>query len=209
MAEFVIKLRDLEAGEKPYRFELSRSWLERALAGTDMSPPDDANPGIATVKAMLSGRDVLVRGEVDAEIAMTCARCLGPAVVPVHAPITALFTPAPSAPAAATSPAPTADAAAREGTAQRRARKPKPEPDDADVELSGDDLDREHFTGETIALDDLVRDQLLIEVPFNPLCREDCPGIAPERAPAPLESKADVIDPRFAPLLAIKLPNKE
>jgi uncharacterized protein len=45
-----------------------------------------------------------------------------------------------------------------------------------------DDADWEVFDGDRIVLDDLAREQILLDVPMNPLCAEDCGGI-------PLESR--------------------
>ena len=61
------------------------------------------------------------------------------------------------------------------------------------------------YDGETVVLDDLVRDELLLGVPMIPLCSEDCPGMSPapgSDAKAPSEKKD--IDPRLAPLMAFR-----
>lgn len=42
-----------------------------------------------------------------------------------------------------------------------------------------DDADWEIFEGERIVLDDLCREQILLDVPMSPLCREDCAGVQP------------------------------
>ncbi|MDW8361299.1 MAG: YceD family protein [Myxococcales bacterium] len=40
-----------------------------------------------------------------------------------------------------------------------------------------DDIDVETYRGEQIGLDALVREHILVEIPMQPLCRPDCPGI--------------------------------
>jgi uncharacterized protein len=45
------------------------------------------------------------------------------------------------------------------------------------VELSEADLDLSVFDGETINVDDLVTEELMLTVPDHILCREDCAGI--------------------------------
>lgn len=40
-----------------------------------------------------------------------------------------------------------------------------------------DDADWEVFEGDRIVLDDLCREQILLDVPMNPLCSPDCAGI--------------------------------
>lgn len=39
-----------------------------------------------------------------------------------------------------------------------------------------DDLGVERYQGDLIVLDELIRDSLILEVPMNPNCGDDCPG---------------------------------
>ncbi len=60
-----------------------------------------------------------------------------------------------------------------------------------------------HLDGETIDLEPLVRDAVLLALPLAPLCRADCPGPAPERFPTgpPDDEPAPTPrDPRWAAL---------
>jgi DUF177 domain-containing protein len=67
-------------------------------------------------------------------------------------------------------------ATVRRASKAPRSRRPAP-PREEDEEAA-DELDA--FDGETVVLDDAVREQILLEVPMNPLCREDCPGLCAE-----------------------------
>jgi uncharacterized protein len=49
----------------------------------------------------------------------------------------------------------------------------------AAVELDEPDLIVSIFDGETLDVDELVREQLLLSVPDYSLCREDCQGLCP------------------------------
>jgi uncharacterized protein len=61
------------------------------------------------------------------------------------------------------------------------------------------------YDGETLVLDDLVRDELLLGIPMIPLCSEACPGIQPQLASEqPVAAAVDRIDPRLQPLLRLK-----
>jgi uncharacterized protein len=57
---------------------------------------------------------------------------------------------------------------------------------------------------EEIDLDQVVRDQVVIELPFQPVCSEDCPGLDPEtglkRDAESDRPEATPIDPRWAKL---------
>lgn len=46
-------------------------------------------------------------------------------------------------------------------------------------ELKSEDLDVIFFTGETIDLDALIRDQVILAVPMRPICLPTCRGLCP------------------------------
>jgi uncharacterized protein len=46
-----------------------------------------------------------------------------------------------------------------------------------EVRLSREDLDVSFFDGETIEVDEIIREQILLAVPMRKLCREDCKGL--------------------------------
>ena len=134
--------------------------------------------GKLQVRASKSGHDVVVHGTLDAELEIPCARCLTPTKLPIHVDLSVLYVPA---------------------SLLRR--------ESGSDELTDEEADTLPFSGETVVLDDLVRDELVLEVPMIPLCSEACPGMSP----APTHdggdqeegaSKDKPIDPRLAPLLA-------
>jgi len=129
--------------------------------------------GALKARASKSGHDVVVHGTLVAELQVPCARCLEPTKVPINSELSVLYVPAATL---------------------------KAEADEN--ESIGEDADTLPFSGDTVVLDDLVHDELLLGVPMIPLCREDCPGMSP--APEPEEGKSTdkPIDPRLAPLLA-------
>ncbi len=48
-----------------------------------------------------------------------------------------------------------------------------------EVRLSKEDLDVSFFDGETIEVDEVVREQILLALPMRKLCRPDCRGLCP------------------------------
>lgn len=184
MAEFVLNVHDIDEDGKDYAFPLTASWLDAALADCDLRADTSSGPdvGKVDVHAQKNGADIVVNGKVHAALVAQCNRCLADAPVSVDAALVALLT----------------------------ARGPGLRPEADEIELTPEDLDREFFTGDRIVLDDLVREQLILEAPMQPLCREDCPGIpvpAHLRPPPELASSdgsGRPIDPRLAPLLALK-----
>lgn len=180
MAEFEIKLSELEQGGKDFDLPLDPAWLDRALDLPDLHA-DPETKGRVRFYASLSGNDVVVNGRVKTAVIAPCARCLADTRIAVDTDLIGLFS------------------------RKSDARALPPE-----LELTPEDLDRETYSGDTVSLDGLVREQIVLEVPMQVHCREDCPGLAvPEhvRGPATLTEGPVVdgkpIDPRLAPLLEL------
>lgn len=63
---------------------------------------------------------------------------------------------------------------------------------------------------ELISVTELVHDALLLELPLQPLCDEDCPGLCAEcgaRLADDPDHRHDSVDPRWAALSALTLPS--
>jgi uncharacterized protein len=147
------------------------------------------------VKARLSrsGNDVVVRGKVTADLRTPCARCLEPAKVAVDADLSLLLRPAPAG----------AHAGHAHGKGAANGEK-KGEPREDEYEFTSEEAEIDTYDGETVVLDPFVREAILLEVPNFPLCSEDCPGIRPAAAAPAEEEAAPRVDPRFAPLGALR-----
>jgi len=172
--EFSVPARDLDASGRHYRFSIRASWMRGTFEGTDVQAT--GSDGELDVRLSKSGKDVIVRGTVSAELSVACARCLEPARVLVKESLVALAVPGDAA-------------AAQNGT------------DGGDRDTDDEQADIVSYDGETVILDDLVRDELLLGIPMIPLCSEGCPGIRPVPEK---ESDSGTIDPRLRPLLRLK-----
>jgi uncharacterized protein len=177
MPAFVLQLQDIDETGKDYTFELTPEWLDAALADSPLRRDPSAPPGALQVHAQKNGHELLVHGKARADLLTECSRCLNPAPLPVRADITALLTQA--------SPSYPAQV----------------------MELEAEDLDRVPFAGHEVALDELVREHLLLECPMQPLCSSQCPGIeVPQHVrPRPEDfSDGTGVDPRLMPLKQLK-----
>jgi uncharacterized protein len=184
MAKFVIHVPDIDSEGKQFRFPVEPTWMASVLDATDLRADPDA-VGAIDVFAQLSGADVLVTGTVETPIYADCVRCLEETSAVVRADLSSLFT-------------------RHESDRRHKADRA----DDAEEDATDDEPSLESFTGDDIILDDLVREHVILEVPMQPLCREDCPGIAvPEhvRPPADFGETKDAagVDPRFSGLKEI------
>jgi len=95
------------------------------------------------------GIDVKAKGHVETTVILTCDRCLEEFGFEVKEDFEVEFRPQASMPL-------------REET-----------------RLTREDLDVIFYEGDTIPVDELVREQVILAVPHKKLCREDCQGLCP------------------------------
>jgi uncharacterized protein len=96
-----------------------------------------------------AGKEVELRGQLHAKLEVVCGRCLKPVELPISREFTERFVRAVSWAA------------------------------EEQHELREEDLNIAVFDGKAIELDDLVREELLLAVPANVLCSQDCKGLCP------------------------------
>ena len=117
-------------------------------------PLDDAEvrlvePGEVSGRVRRAGKEFELRGRLHAKLEAVCGRCLKPVELPISTEFTERFVRAVSWAA------------------------------EEQHELREEDLNIAIFDGEAIELDDLVREELLLAVPVNVLCSQDCKGLCP------------------------------
>lgn len=194
MSEFALQVVDIDETGRDYSFELKKPWLESSLGDANLHPDPEAAPGTLQLHAQKNGADYLVTGRVVAHLTTECGRCLGAAKVPVDTRFATLF----------------ARAAHTIGTHGHHKEAHASHTTEVDDEVDGDDdeLAREEFSGHEIVLDALIREYLVLECPMQPLCSEDCTGIAvPKHVQPPAEvfgTSDSKVDPRLAPLLRLR-----
>lgn len=98
-------------------------------------------------------RTVYVSGAADAEAELQCVRCL----VAIPFPLRATFQ---------------VNVEPRESVSETT-------PGELH-ELRREELDEHTYSGDTMDLEELVREQILLALPTYPLCRSDCRGLCPQ-----------------------------
>ena len=82
------------------------------------------------------------------------------------------------------------------------------ESDTAQHPQDGEHDDVSRLEGDLLDLEPLLRDAVVLALPFQPLCREDCPGLCVEcgarLADDPEHSHEEPIDPRWAGLTQLQ-----
>ena len=121
-----------------------------------------------------NGEEVELRGRLSATVEAPCARCLKPVELPLAAELSERFV----------------------GALSWR--------DEEQHELREEDLNLAVFNGEAIELDDLAREEILLAMPAQVLCREDCRGLCAtcgaDRNLNPCDCDALEIDSRWGAL---------
>lgn len=202
---FSLAAADLEYGDREIDEDIPLEWLATAFEGTEATAD---GPGRLEVTVSKSGKDVMVRGSARVSVTLPCARTLDPARYDIAPDIFLMLSPGKSAQPTKHrkhEEKPGSKAAAARGAAAPNPKKKKRE---EEPELSEDDAAQDTYDGETVVLDEFVRQFLVLELPMFPL-REDLrteatPAIprGPEPAQASPE-KGEALDPRLAPLQAI------
>lgn len=181
------------------RIELSPQFVGQTVSGLPMRaalerPEDDpeAGGGAAELNLYIEGENVFGRGQLTGFVDVACSRCVGPVRVAIEEPLAVTFMPAARMP---------------EGDDDD-------EKDDADVESAevdaaeADDIDVYPYHGEEIDLEPLMREQIILAVPFAPLCSESCRGLCPvcgiDRNTGTCTCDATPPDPRWSALKNLK-----
>jgi len=143
---------------------------------------------------------VLVKGEVRVKLGAPCRRCLADVTLDLPVPFSVSLTKA-----ARVAPPPE-DPSKVERAVEQRERRDEGE---SAGSFALDAADEDVFDGKKIDLDPIYREQLLLAVPMNAECREDCQGLCGQCGQNLNDAQCgcDVrpVDPRLASLKNFKL----
>ena len=144
--------------------------------GTDLIAIPEGGPLGLTLRLESVVEGVLVSGSVEATAVGACVRCLEPATVPVSATFQELFA-----------------------YPDKSAHHHQVEPDLEDDEVH-------ELVGDLVDLEPVIRDAVVPTLPFQPVCRADCPGLCSECGALLADDPThhhEILDPRWATLAAL------
>jgi len=184
-AEMKVRLRDLPIHK---HITLACEFVREAIAGMPLRvalerPADDPDAGAAEADLDLTveREHVFVRGDLRGWMEVACSRCVGPVRVEVDEALVVTYVRADAVPAE----------------------------DMDDVEVTADDSDLYTFEDDVIDLEPLLREQLVLALPYAPLCSEDCKGLCSQCGAdlnhTTCNCNRQVRDPRLAALETVKL----
>ena len=126
----------------------------------------------------VSIQDIRLKGKVSTRLEMSCARCLEPVTQDVDREFDLLYRPLGT------------DAGKEE------------------LSITGIEAEIGYYQGSSLLLEDVLREQVLLEVPLKPLCRDDCKGLCPRCGQNLNEAQCGCStgpsDPRWAALKDIR-----
>jgi uncharacterized metal-binding protein YceD (DUF177 family) len=182
---------------------LDQKWLNDALRDTEAT-----SRGEGSVDATISknGMRVVVRGRITAPLSMPCARTLDPVEVDIDAELMLVLSPARSAIAAPQRKRARKKSELPPGGFAAKGHKAEVDRTTKEREISAEEAAEDVYSGTEIALDEFVREYIILELPMAPM-RSDLRAQDKPAIPAPPEDAiADAgkqIDPRLAPLAAV------
>jgi uncharacterized protein len=197
----VVKIEQIkEAGlklDEPIALGLLKEALEGQASGADTGFQATEPSQLRATLRKLSG-GVLLEGGFTVHVAAPCKRCLADVKLDLPVSFTINLVP---------------ESLARGEDFKDDDEKAMEKKERTQGESGGtfemDDTDEQVFDGKTIDLDPILREQVLLALPMNAVCREDCQGLCSQCGQNLNEKKCGcepkVVDPRLSPLKNIKL----
>jgi uncharacterized protein len=145
-----IKLDDIPAEGLNFSWTEERSSLVPYLESLSHIDFDFESPLQSEVRVWRAGRSVLMRGKVDTSLRLQCVRCLKEFSFPISSTFDLTLCPL------------------------------KETSSTEEVELSGDEMESGFYEGGEIHLSEIACEQIFLEIPYKPLCHEECKGLCPK-----------------------------
>tara|TARA_R110002096_G_scaffold44526_7_gene120193 strand:- start:10750 stop:11304 length:555 start_codon:yes stop_codon:yes gene_type:complete len=171
-------------------FALSADYVDGLVAGLPMrkalgADASQAGEGEAELDFYIEGDNVFARGKLDAWVELACSRCLVNLRHSITEELMVTYLPGGQIPN-------------EDGL----------ESDEEDAD-EGDAEDTYGYEGEEIDVEPLLRERLLLAIPYAPLCKADCLGLCSKcggnRNNSECGCDRKVVDPRLAALKDIKV----
>ncbi len=181
---YIVPLRELPT-ERAH--DLSPAFVEDAIKGLAVVVALENAPGAGngTARARLSlygdGDNAFARGTISGWFEVACSRCLSAMKVEFDDNVSVSYLP----------------------IAQM------PDDDSVDEAALAEDEDVFPYDGEQLDLEPLIRERIVLAVPFAPLCRDDCSGLCQKcginQNDGSCCCETQVVDPRLATLKDFKV----
>jgi uncharacterized protein len=137
----------------------------------------------ATATVWKVGQSIMVKGSLRAQLRLQCVRCLEEFSYPLSSTFEVALFPA------------------KEASFE----------EEEEVELGEDEMESNFYEGGEIHLSEIACEQIFLEIPYQPVCHEDCKGLCPvcgkDLNRAPCDCRREEFETGFAVLKKLKLDN--
>lgn len=190
MNDLILNVDALEEAKEPFEADLQREFLESVLRAPPATEFHADGATRLSGAATRLGRQVLVEAKFRVPLAGQCKRCLEPLHLEELVELLRSYVPEDQARA----------------PAEKRG-------EDAEGSFEPDLADEEAYSGKEIDLAPAIREQILLQIPSSPLCRDECRGLCPscgkDLNAGECGCDRTVMDPRWAALKGIQLEKKK
>ena len=146
---YTLKLDEIPEEGLDLKWQEERVSLLAYLSGLSKIDFDFESPLQSEVKIKKAGRSVLITGKVQTTLRLQCVRCLKEFSYPLSSIFELTLHPL------------------------------KEAPSEEEIELGSEEMESSFFKGEEIHLSEVACEQIFLEIPYQPICREDCKGLCP------------------------------
>lgn len=179
-----IYLHEIKDQETELEFTQEDTWTREAVLRVDENHDSlIRKPKPRSIEAHFSLRKVdevvVISGEIHTHVELVCSRCANLFQYPCHPRFSALFCKDPAMAGIAHLQREDSDSAgsARPVGQNKGFARHAHNSDEDEAVMSGQDLDITYLSADYIDLSDVISEQLQLQVPFQPLCKDICKGM--------------------------------
>jgi len=144
---FTLKLDEIPEEGLDLKWQEERASLLAYLEDLSEIDFDFESPLQSEVKIKKAGQSVFITGKVETTLRLQCARCLKEFSYPLSSTVELTLHPL------------------------------KETPSEEEIELGSEEMESSFFEGGEIHLSEVACEQIFLEIPYQPICREDCKGL--------------------------------
>jgi uncharacterized protein len=153
-----VYLSEIGTEDSEFDFTEKEAWLAKAVQEADEEKETKKRGIEAHLSLQKVDEVVVITGKLDTTIKLLCSRCAAPFILPCDFEFKSLYS----------------QDKALAGLEHNHGKARHAHDFAADEEI---DLDITYLKTEYIELGDVVTEQLRLQIPFQPLCKDDCKGI--------------------------------
>ncbi|MBI5682029.1 MAG: DUF177 domain-containing protein [Deltaproteobacteria bacterium] len=109
------------------------------------------SPVNASIHIRRFGSEIYIDGFIDVDVILKCVRCLDEFECRIHSVLNRVFL-----------------------------KDSKERQKDGEQELSKEELDVNYYSGDELNILEIISEQIILDLPVQPLCRTDCMGLCPK-----------------------------